>query len=182
MDPQQPQPQSQQPPQLESQPQNTKIISTAIVVLLVLGVGYILLAKFNVPRKDNGEISNDGNGDQGLVEMVENAPVVDGVISVPAGFPQDIPIEKAGIIESNTTNYPDQNAKQLSLSYKSSKTITQKYAEYKTYLVQAGYNLTEGGANTPVRAIFGTKADANLSVAISSSGGKTLVQLSYLLK
>ena len=174
MEPQQPQ------TQLQPEPQNTKLISAAIVILLVFGIGYILLTKYSSPEKNNEEAIADPN--QGPVVVVENTSVVDGGFSLPLGFPQDIPIEKAGIIESNTTNYPDQNAKQLSVSYKSSKTITQKYAEYKTYLTQAGYGLTEGGANTPVRAIFGTKDSANLSVAISSSGGKTLVQISYLLK
>jgi len=170
----------QQQPQTQPETQNTKLISATIVILLVFGIGYILLTKYSGLEKNNEEATTNPN--QGPMVVVENTPGVDGSLPVPAGFPQDIPIEQVGISESATTNYPDQNAKQLSVSYKSSKTITQKYAEYKTYLTQAGYGLTEGGANTPVRAIFGTKDSANLSVAISSSGGKTLVQISYLLK
>ena len=176
MEPQQPQ------TQLQPEPQNTKLILAIIVILLVLGIGYILFARYSVPREENEEVASDLSNDQGSMVVVENTPLVNGVLSVPAGFPQDIPLEKADIIESATTDYPDQNAKQLSVSYKSSKTIAQKYSEYKTYMTQAGYSLTEGGTNTPVRAIFGSKVGANLSVAISSSGGKTLVQISYLLK
>ena len=166
----------------QSQDANTKIISAVLVIVLVFGIGYILLGKYSVPEKADEEVVGGISEDQEPMVVVENTPMINGAISVPAGFPEDIPIEKVGITESSTTAYPDQGAEQLSVSYKSSKTITQKYAEYKTYMSKSGYTLTEGGANTPVRAIFGTKADANLSVAISSSGGKTLVQLSYLLK
>ncbi len=114
--------------------------------------------------------------------MVKNTPMVNGIISVPVGFPQGIPLESGSLIESATTQYPGENVQQLSISYRSSKTIAQKYTEYKDYMNQAGYSLTEGNKSAPVRAIFGTKENTNLSVAISSSEGKTLVQLSYLLK
>jgi len=168
------------------QPQQIKTISAIVIVLLVLGVGYVLYAKYRAPRDENQQVSNSsdnaGGNQKPMKVVVENSPVVNGALSVPIGFPKDIPIEKGVILESATTNYPDQKAEQLSLSYRSSKTIAQKYAEYKDYMSRAGYTLTEGSTSAPVRAIFGTKENANLSVAISSSKGKTLVQLSYLLK
>src|SRR3989344_4196668 len=117
-----------------------------------------------------------------MVSVVEKTPMSNGVLPAPKGLPQGIPLEGGKILESATTQYPGQNARQLSASYRSSKTVSQKYTEYKNYLLSAGYKITEGSLTAPVRAIFGTKADANLSVAISRSDGTTLVQLSYLLK
>lgn len=164
------------------QSQQTKTISAIVIILLVLGVAYyVLSAKYRVSVQENPSVSNSANNSPATV-VVENTPMVNGAISVPARFPRDIPIEKAGIIESATTEYPAQNAQQLSVSYRSSKTIAEKYAEYRDYMSRADYRVTEGQTGALPRAIFGAKADANLSVVISSANGKTLVQLSYLLK
>ncbi len=148
-----------------------KAISIIIVVIVIFGTGYLLFGKYRRSASDRP-----------MTVMVENTPMVNGTLAVPAGFPRDIPLDRGEVLESATTQYPAQNARQLSVSYQSSKTAAQKYAEYKNYLETSGYEVTEGDANAPVRGIFGTKADANLSVVISSSEGKTLVQLSYLLK
>jgi len=160
-----------------------KTISAVIIILLVLGAGFLLFLKYRTSslNQENSPTSGGTNGEPATV-VVKNTPMVNGIISVPVGFPQGIPLESGSLIESSTTQYPGENVQQLSISYRSSKTIAQKYTEYKDYMNQAGYSLTEGNKSAPVRAIFGTKENTNLSVAISSSEGKTLIQLSYLLK
>ena len=165
------------------QPPQIKTISAIIIILLVLGAGFLLFLKYRTSslNQENSPTSGGTNGESAIV-VVKNTPMVNGIISVPVGFPQGIPLESGSLIESSTTQYPGENVQQLSISYRSSKTIAQKYTEYKDYMNQAGYSLTEGNKSAPVRAIFGTKENTNLSVAISSSEGKTLIQLSYLLK
>ena len=165
------------------QPPQIKTISAIIIILLVLGAGFLLFLKYRTSslNQENSPTSGGTNGEPATV-VVKNTPMVNGIISVPVGFPQGIPLESGSLIESSTTQYPGENVQQLSISYRSSKTIAQKYTEYKDYMNQAGYSLTEGNKSAPVRAIFGTKENTNLSVAISSSKGKTLIQLSYLLK
>ena len=165
------------------QPPQIKTISAIIIILLVLGAGFLLFLKYRTSslNQENSPTSGGTNGEPATV-VVKNTPMVNGIISVPVGFPQGIPLESGSLIESATTQYPGESIQQLSISYRSSKTIAQKYTEYKDYMNQAGYSLTEGNKSAPVRAIFGTKENTNLSVAISSSEGKTLIQLSYLLK
>ena len=165
------------------QPPQIKTISAIIIILLVLGAGFLLFLRYRTSslNQENLPTSGGTNGEPATV-VVKNTPMVNGIISVPVGFPQGIPLESGSLIESATTQYPGENVQQLSISYRSSKTIAQKYTEYKDYMNQAGYSLTEGNKSAPVRAIFGTKENTNLSVAISSSEGKTLIQLSYLLK
>ena len=164
------------------QPQQIKTISAVVVILLVLGAGFLLFLKYRTfPNPENSPKSGSTNHEPGTV-VVENTSMINGTLSLPAGFPQDIPLEKGNLIESATTYYPEQNVRQLSISYQSSRTTTEKYAEYKNYMTASGYEITEEDTNAPVRAIFGVKEDRNLSVAISSREGKTLVQLSYLLK
>ncbi|MDP3763951.1 MAG: hypothetical protein Q8Q92_04970 [bacterium] len=158
---------------MEEQSQNIKTIS-AVMILLILGVGFVLFGKY---RNSNGNTN-----DKSAIVMVENTLMTGGVLLAPAGFPQEIPLEGGEILESATTQYPEQNTKQLSVSYQSSKTITQKYAEYRDYMTASGYQITKEGAGSPAKIIFGTKNNADLSVVVSSSEGGTLVQLSYLLK
>ncbi len=162
------------------QSQKIKISSAVITIVLVLTLGYILFNKYRTPAETSLKVSNDTDSQPMKVE-VENTQMVSGVLSAPAGFPSDIPLEKENILESVTTNFPENNARQLSVSYQSSRTVAQKYAEYKKYMQDIGYQMTEGEANATVRSIFGTKEGNNLSVAISSADGKTLVQLAYLL-
>ncbi|MDO8471231.1 MAG: hypothetical protein Q7S49_01340 [bacterium] len=165
------------------QPPQIKTISAFVIVLLILGAGFLLFLKYRTSslNQENSPTSGGTNEEPATV-VVKNTPMINGVISVPVGFPQGIPLESGSLIESATTQYPGENVQQLSVSYRSSKTIAQKYTEYKDYMNQAGYSLTEGSASATVRAIFGTKENTNLSVAISSFEGKTLIQLSYLLK
>ena len=141
----------------------------------------MLLNKNITPLSDDSNVTSDANT-EATDPIVETTKVVNGITPAPTGFPSDIPIEAGAILESNTTYYPDQNAEQLTLSYKSTKTVTQKYTEYKNYLTKAGYQITEGSSTSPVRAVFGTKPDVNLTVAVSSVDGRTLVQISYLIK
>lgn len=164
----------------QSQNINTKIISAIVVILLVLGVGYILLGKDRVPEGINQQVPV-GNGNKKPVVVVENSPMVNGMLSVPAGFPQDVPLEKGSVLESTTIHYPEQNAEQLHVSYQSSRTVAQKFAEYRDYMTTSGYKVTESGSSTSGGVISGTKGGTNLSVVINSSEGGTLVKLSYLI-
>ena len=162
--------------------QNTKTVLLVVAILLVLGASYLLLGKERIPGESSQQVPIPSDNQKPVMVVVKNTPMINGAVSAPVGFPQDVPLENGSLIESATTEYPRENAQQLSLSYQSSKTIAEKYAEYKKYMTASGYKITEGGTNSPVRAIFGTREDANLSVVISRAEGKTLVQLSYLLK
>lgn len=160
------------------QSQKTRTLTAVLLIVLVLGVGYILSSKYR---------ASQGGESVPLAEQprkieVENTAMVNGFLPAPAGLPSDIPIEGDRVLESVTTKYPEQNAEQLSLNYQSQKSVAEKYAEYKQYMELAGYDVSEGDASSPVRALFGEKEDANLTVVISNSEEGTLVQLAYLLK
>lgn len=161
---------------------NSKIISAGAIIVLIIGAGYLLLTKYPAYQTENQDVSIDTTQHTSTEVVVSMTPRTEGVLPAPAKFPKEIPIETTSITESVTTQYPAQNAEQVSVSYKSSKSVAQKYAEYATYMRTAGYNIREGSANAPVKAIFGTKDNANISAVISSYGGQTLVQLSYLFK
>ena|SRR3989344_3862512 len=162
------------------QSQNIKTVSL-IVGIVVIITGLVMFLKYRNPEEDKSALITEENN-KGDMVVVENTPQAGGTFGVPAGFPEEIPLEKSKILESATTRYPDRNARQLSISYRSGSSVAAKYAEYKAYMEKSGYFVTEGGTNSDAKAIFGTKEHTNLSVVISGSGGSTLVQLSYLEK
>lgn len=156
--------------------QNEKVVLFLVIIVATLSIALGRILYWKLPLFD-GHTRN-----LSTVVMVENTPMVDGVLPAPAGFPQDIFLESGEIVESATTYYPSQNATQLSVSYLSSGTIEGKYNEYRNYMQQAGYNLTEGGTGTQIRTLSGTKNSNSLSVIIKNEGNKTIIELSYLSK
>ncbi len=168
-------------PQTPSQGPDKKTLIAVVVVLVILAAGYLLATKYD---KRMGIKDGDKASETIPLEVsVTHTERVNGVLPPPPGFPSDIPVEKTDIRESATTQYPTLDAKQLSLNYQTSKTVAQKLTEYRDYMKKAGYSVSESSASAPVKALFGTKDDANLTVVISNAGsGKTLVQVAYLLK
>jgi hypothetical protein len=165
---------------------NMNILTAVMIIILLLGAGFLLFIKYGSFQNRDVQITlptTRSSANSGTLQVVvENTPKNRGVAGLPAGFPTSIPVEVNNIAESATTRYPAQRVQQLSLSYLSSMTINKKYDEYKNYLKLNGYALKEGSVSAPIRYIFGTKDNINLSVFISSEQGKTLIKLAYLLK
>ena len=120
----------------DTESSNLKIILSIVAILLIVAVYFVFK---DDDKSEDGEIINNQaeSNNQETIAVVENLPIVQGKASVPQGFPIEIPIEKDRVFESANTLYPNQSAKQLSLSYNSSKTVAQKYTEYKEYLIKA---------------------------------------------
>ena len=161
--------------------QHIKTIYTIVAVLVIVGIGYFIFTK-NWTTLPTQTPTSSKSDETPINVVVKNAPIVNGALSTPLEFPQEIPFEKAGIIESAITEFPDQGTKQFTLSYNSTKTMAAKYAEYKNYMQKMGYVITEGDKNSAIRTIYGVKEEANMSVVVNNANGKTLVQLTYLLK
>ena len=160
------------------QQEQTKTLTAISILLVVIALGYLIFIKY-----DKNEESPDNNLNTNAEQITEeHTSTVNGILLAPKDFPESIPFEGGNVTESVTTVYPDQKIRQLTASYLSSKTVSQKYAEYKDYMTKAGYEVEEGDPNASVRGIFGTSENANLSVVISVRDGKTLVQLAYVLK
>ena len=166
--------------QTKGQGPDKKTLLAVVVVILILSIGYLVATKYDA--KKNLQDGDKASETEPLDVVVAHTERVNGVLPVPPGFPADIPVEKTDVVESATTDYPTLGAKQLSLNYQTSKTVAAKLAEYRDYMKKMGYTITEGNSASPVKALFGVKDDANLSVVISSHEGKTLVQIAYLLK
>ena len=164
------------------QSQNKKIVPIIIILVLIVSYSYFMVIRGDQPDQPDQPSKPSVIGNEAVV-TVENTIMIHGVLSAPKEFPEDIPLEKEMILESATTNYPNKNTRQLSVAYKSSGTIMQKYLDYRNYMSQAGYNviIEEKDENSLARTVFGSKKNTNLSVVLSSLESGTLVELSYLI-
>ena len=98
---------------------------------------------------------------------------------IPIGFPSAIPVEEKTITESQSTAFPDRNMVQSTLSYTTTKTVSQKYAEYLAFMTKDGYTFAKDGKDEKNGFLQGTKGTAALSVSISSLSGKTTVKIAF---
>ena len=162
---------------MEETKQKSKII-LALGALLLFALLYYFINSVYIGKSEDYVATNEDTNNE---VIIQNTAMVGGALPAPSGLPSNLPIENGAIQESVTVTYPTKNAKQLSVSYRTTRSVEEKYAEYKKYFSQEGYSITEGPATSSMRTIFGSKGDLRLSVAISRPDSETLVQLAYLM-
>jgi hypothetical protein len=168
-------------PRKPSEPANSKAILGALAVVVVIAAGYFLFTKFSAYNTGVGDTDAPLAEDENAVKVV-STPLAGGKMQPPEGFPSSIPYEAGSITESTTTDFPEQGARQLAVTYVTAKSVAEAYSGLLRYITQEGYKVSEGAASSPVKTIFGNKGNAMLSVAVSSQAEGTLVQISYLVK
>jgi uncharacterized ion transporter superfamily protein YfcC len=103
---------------------------------------------------------------------------------LPAGMPDFIPVETSDVKESYSMNYVDRRVILYAVSYTTSKSIAEKFAEYLKFMTDNGYKYgtaqTKQGINGGT--LFGINAKGDLSVILSKIEDKTYVQVSYVDK
>lgn len=112
------------------------------------------------------------------VEVI-NTPNVGTSLPAPGGFPEELIVDEAVIIESNTTRYPIQNAVQTSVVYESSERAEDLYKEFADYLMNAGYEVVEG-ASGELKSLSGKKTGSNLNIVITTASTTTKVTVAHL--
>ena len=151
-----------------------KVLILLVLAAAVVAVAYLLAGGTNTPGQ-NSQATTEPKFD--YVDLSKATKQED---KVPSGMPSDIPLELANVIESYTMTRDDKAAVQYTLSYKSSKTKAQKYAEYLDFMTKSDYAFGTSGKNEATGTLSGEKNNDALTVVVSNQGEYTLVQLSYL--
>ncbi len=99
---------------------------------------------------------------------------------LPQGFPSDIPVDTAEMIESYSAEYKDIGATQYTVMYASSRPMEELYAQYLSFMTDAGYEFGDNGKNEEQKELIGTKDNDNLIVKVSTREGRVFVQISFL--
>jgi hypothetical protein len=99
---------------------------------------------------------------------------------LPDGFPAGLPIELSNITNSTKVVYTDHGVTQYTVSYTSKKTAADLWTAFNAYVTANGYKLDTANTSKSLGILRASKDKLELSVAISSAKGLSLVQISLL--
>lgn len=152
-----------------------KIIAAVVflVIIIVLGAGYFyrqpisdFLKKF--PWKPE----------------VEDKKEVKSELSLPSGFPADIPLEKGAVLEqSYIQDYPE-NLKQLTIVFESKKTADENYGIYESFLKEKNWNIINAHKEGEIYNLYGRKDGQDINMVIvknKEQAGASSISISVVL-
>jgi len=103
-----------------------------------------------------------------------------GEARIPSGFPKDFPIETETITESYVMDYTARGVVQHTVTFTTTLSQPEAFEKYKKALESAGFTTELGGGGVDISALNAYKDGDDFSLIVSSSGGVTTVQASYL--
>jgi len=158
-------------------PENTQNAgnSKSIVLLVVVFIALIAVMYFLMKDKPAIEETSDI-----AVQQTDLSSAFTPEEKLPRGFPSDIPVDTAEMIESYSAEYKDIGATQYTVMYASSRPMEELYAQYLSFMTDAGYEFGDNGKNEEQKELIGTKDNDNLIVKVSTREGRVFVQISFL--
>ena len=158
---------------------SNKSMLVLIILLAIIVLAFLLMQ--NVTKEDGSQTQ--------VLKTEENVEVKEvdltttfGENRLPSGFPSDIIVDTASIVQSYTANFPDRKISQHTLSYISEKPAKTVFTEYLDSLKKVGFQFAPNGIDEGNMALYGSREGNDLSVVISKSNGQTLVQITYLAR
>lgn len=103
-----------------------------------------------------------------------------GDARIPSGFPKDFPIETDNITESYVMDYTSRGVVQHTVTFTTGLGQKEAFEKYKQTLESAGFKTELGGGGVNISALNAYKDGDDFSLIVSSSGGITTIQASYL--
>lgn len=161
---------------------NNKTIAIVIAVVVIILIGYLILKGGGTePMVENTPqtVSTD-TLENVIVQPANVAGATSEAEKLPSGMPNGIPVETENIWESYSMTYPSRNLVQYSVSFYSSASLAEKFAEYDQYMTAAGYEFGRDGKSEANGILYGVKDGDDLSVYLTTQDGRTSVQLTYL--
>lgn len=147
----------------------------ALIIVLLVVVFLATISKKSPSNTQKPEVTKENV----LVNKVDLNSTSDKE-KLPQGFPAFIPVETKDAFESYSASYPERKITQYTVSYKTSKTVSEKYDEYLSFMTKNGFTFSNDGQNKETGTLYGTKNGDDLLVVVSKSEDKTSVQISYL--
>ena len=155
---------------------NTKRKITLLVLVVAAAAGLWYVTSLDV---DVSQTSKKFESEQIIGQPIEAASG-----ELIQGFPRDLILDKQGTVVSSSVTPYEENHKQYTATYTTSRTVEQEYNNFVTYLEKNKFKVTKKEMNQGVGGIYaeGQYADANVVVYLDPASGKNTVIISYLLK
>jgi hypothetical protein len=149
------------------QKKSTLFIVIIILVIFVV-IGFGLFVNWFGQTKEKGNI--------------ERFVMTNNVKTLPATFPNDIPVESENISQSTTQEYTNRKITLFSVTYLSTKKSSELFNTYGDFLNKAGYSISTGEQKQTLSEFQATKENNNISIIIIPQSSKTMVQISYVVR
>ncbi len=157
--------------------ENTNPATASKIPFIVLGIVILVAAASVFLRFHKGSSARFSSENVQLQNVdVQNKT---GLEKLPAGFPQNIPVELASIISSETLSYPDRKATLYNVAYFSSKQQEELFVTYGNFLKKEGYKITRTDKSIANMMYEATKDKTDISVTIApqTNGMRVLVSV-----
>jgi hypothetical protein len=156
----------------------TRVVLTALLILLVAIGGYLWLTKGTYHPKFTTEV-----GEKQKVLVERSQPIDGDTVDLPTEFPAGIPVEADNVFESYKSDYQGKHVMQYTVSYTSSKSADELWTIYDKYMKSAKYDTANPATSKDKGTIYGLLDNKGLAVTIASNGDKTnTVRLNYFVR
>ncbi len=146
-----------------------------IVVLIVVAIALVLISYLimNLPVFESGQKDV-------VVNWTEDPNSLEGNDKLPAGFPEDIPVDTSEIEESYFAEYKERGITQYAVSYWSNESVSEVFSKYELFVASGNYVVESSEDLLGGKDIYAIRDGDDLSVKISTTNGRTFVQISYI--
>lgn len=99
---------------------------------------------------------------------------------LPAGFPQDIPVDTDTLTESTQADYTEYSITQYTVGYTSSQSQGALWADYQAFMLQNGYEIDIENTDDTYGVMRGILGPDELNVLIMRRGNGSHITINYL--
>lgn len=155
-----------------------KWLGALLVVIILLSAWFWISTQPKTTTTKTDIRTSDGNVTS--VEVTKTDIAGGSTSNLPAGFPNNIPVETNNLTESFRAAYKSRNIVQYSVSYTSARSRDALWDTYSEFFNSSGYTVDKTGTSRSLGQLSAALDNDSISVVISGHNGLSLVQINYV--
>jgi hypothetical protein len=157
-----------------------KSSSRNLVILIAVLVAVALIIIVFMYERSKRPIDSQTITKENVIVERFNVTGSSGASKLPSGFPDNIPVEIAGISESLSMNYVEKDSILYNVEYFSQKSVLEKYTEYLKFVQDNNYTLISNNQSSILSNIYARSNNSDLSVVVNLRDNRTLIGITYV--
>ena len=160
----------------------SKEILGATVLVFIAALFYLSFSGLGDNKDESQFVEISEKKEEAETEIrTENlARVKQNVVTL--DFPADLPIEGNVVAEESYRHIPQGAGRQSTLSYTSALSLEENFQNFKSFAEENAYQIINEEDEEGLKFFYGSNGENDLSVLIRETGGKVLINISYLNK
>ncbi|MEX2405045.1 MAG: hypothetical protein WD579_00400 [Candidatus Paceibacterota bacterium] len=156
--------------------ENNKGLIIGVVVIIILAVLFLLFGG-SAPENtgtDDDVIEETESASEGITEV--DLDTAEGLDRFPEGFPTDVPVEPATIVNSVNLERNDGGSDAI-IIYRPDASVNEVYDAFVSYMTDAGYTIETDSLDGMRIDLQGTSADGELTVSSMELEGEGILEV-----